>query len=113
MTAYTMKAEQLVRRAVIDYLRKRGHIVYPHDTRARMMKNGMFAKFNPYYATAGEADLQVFPKSAPLSPVWIELKKPGKHKLDPDQILQRSITVGMGHEFIVVDGIDDCIKYGL
>jgi hypothetical protein len=113
MTSYTMKAEQLVRRAVVDYLRKRGHTVYPHDTRARMMKNGMFAKFNPYYATKGEADLQVFPKSSPISPIWIELKRPGKHKLDPDQVLQRAKVIELGHEYIVVDGIEDCKKYGL
>jgi len=65
------------------------------------------------YATAGEADLQVFPKSSPLSPVWIELKKPGKHKLDPDQVLQRAKVIDMGHEYLIVDGIQDCIDYGL
>jgi hypothetical protein len=65
------------------------------------------------YATAGEADILCFAKSSPISPIWIELKKPGKHRLDPDQALQRKMVQSMGHEYLVADGVQDCIDFGL
>lgn len=108
--------DDIVRPAVLKYLRKRGHIVFPHRTQAPLVTRGgktFRGKFNPNYATAGEADLLVFAKSSPISPIWIELKKPGKRTIDPDQGIFRRRVQEMGHEYIVVQGEEDLISFGL
>lgn len=104
--------ERNVRKEVIEYLRKRGHTVFPHDTKARLTSHGTFAAFSPLYATAGEADIECFHHTSPASPVWIELKKPGKRTVDPDQGIFRRQVQELGHEYCVVQSVEDLVKLG-
>lgn len=106
-----------VRPEVIDYLRSRGHTVFPHETKAGLTVRGgkVFYKQDPdgYFRTIGESDLLVFSKSSPISPIWMELKKPGKRKIDPAQVIFRDIARDMGHEYVVVNCVQDCKDLGL
>lgn len=111
--ASTLKPEQKVRKEVLAYLRKQGHAVFPIDTRSRVTTQGIYATFNPDYGTKGCADLLVFDKTSPISPLWMELKKQGKRKIDPDQVLFREKVLSLGHEYVVVNSVEDCRKLGL
>jgi len=104
--------EQKTRKEVLKYLRDKGHAVFPIDTRARTNARGMFVAFNPDYATKGCADLLVFHKTSPISPVWMELKKKGKRRIDPDQVLFRDRVQLLGHEYVVVQGKEDLVSLG-
>lgn len=109
----TLKHEQKVRKEVLAYLRKQGHAVFPIDTRSRVTTRGIYATFNPDYGTKGCADLLVFDKTSPISPLWIELKKPGKRKIDKDQVVFREKVLALAHEYVVVNSVEDCKKLGL
>jgi hypothetical protein len=55
----------------------------------------------------------VFSKSSPISPIWMELKEPGERKIDHNQKIFRAIVQDMGHEYVVVNCVQDCIDLGL
>ena len=108
--------EQKTREEVLKYLKKRGHWVLPHRTEAPLIKTRaglMRGSFNERYATEGEADLLVFAKDCPTFPIWIELKKKGKRKIDPKQVEFRERAKCMGHEYYAVNCEQDCIDMGL
>ena len=109
--------DNIVRPAVIDYLRKRGHTVLPHETKASLVKRGGKVFYLPdpngYFRTPGESDLLVFSKSSLISPIWMELKEPGERKIDPKQKVFREIVKDMGHEYVVVNCVQDCVDLGL
>jgi len=106
--------EQLVRQAILKYLRHNGHLVLPHRTTAAYdPRRGQYLQMNTDYGTPGESDLLVFAKSSPISPIWIELKKPGKRRLDPNQILFKELVTEWGHEFLVVNCVEDLTAVGL
>ena len=109
-----MTPEAKVRKQVITYLRKRGHWVLPHRTEAGINpRTGDRLAFNENYATRGEADLLVFSKSSPISPLWLELKRKGKRKIDPAQMVFKTIAEEMGHEYAVVNCVQDLVDLGL
>jgi len=109
-----LKPEEIPRWETIRYLRERGHWVLPHSTKASYSpKLGRFIKLSLNYGTPGEADLLVFPKDCPTSPVWIELKKKGKRAIDTDQIDFRKRAWIEGHEYYAVNDWKDCVKLGL
>lgn len=108
--------DNIVRPAVIEYLTDRGHWVLPHRTEGKLVTRGgktFYQELGKLWGTVGEADLLVFAKSSPISPIWMELKKPGKHKIDPKQVEFRERAFLWGHEYVVVDGVEDCKKLGL
>ena len=108
--------DKIVRPAVIDYLRDKGHWVVPHETKARLRSAGgkIFHEKDEkgYFRTPGESDLLVFHKDNPAFPIWIELKKPGKHKIDPKQGVFKKRAECMGHESYAVNCVQDCIDLG-
>lgn len=107
-----LQPEQKTRKEVLAYLRKRGHHVFPIDTRARTNARGMYVTFNADYGTKGCADLLTFHKSSPISPVWMELKRAGKTRIDADQILFRDRVRLLGHEYAVVNSEKDLVDLG-
>jgi len=105
--------EQKVRKECITYLRAKGHLVLPHTTTASYLPSkGIYASFNTNYGTKGESDILVFHKQCPAFPIWIELKKKGKRKIDPDQVLFKKQVQEWGHEYLVVNCQKDLILHG-
>lgn len=104
--------EQKTRKEVLKYLRDKGHAVFPIDTRSRVTSRGTYATFNPDYGTKGCADLLCFHKTSTISPVWVELKRKGKRKIDSDQVIFREYVQLLGHEYIVVQGKEDLVAQG-
>lgn len=104
-----------VRPEVIQYLRKNGHLVFPHRTEGKLVTRGgktFFQKLSTLHGTVGESDLLVFHTSSPISPVWMELKRPGKRTIDKDQVTFRTLVQSWGHEYVVVNSVEDCKKLG-
>ena len=106
--------EGKVKKAVMDYLWAKGHGCYPHKTVATYdAKIGCYRELSQYAATVGESDLLVFDKNDSTMPIWCELKKPGKRKIDPDQVIFKKQVEDMGHTYIIVNCLEDLYKLGL
>jgi hypothetical protein len=102
--------EDIIKTEVFEYLEARGHEVFPHKTSATYdPKLGMYRQISYRSATVGEADLLVFHFENPCFPIWIEMKTL-KGQERAAQIRFKERVIGLGHEYHIVKGIDDCIK---
>ena len=102
--------EGRVKRAVVDYLTKRGHWVLSHNTMGVYDPRTGGYRTSPYL-TRGESDLMVLPKGR-LEFMFIELKA-ARGRLSPDQCLFREKVRSHALEYEVVRSVDDCIAIGL
>jgi hypothetical protein len=107
------KPEQITRIETMRYLWEQKHFVLPHRTTAPFVQNVGYVQFNRYYATQGEPDLLVFAHHTPMLPIWIELKKKNKKKIDPLQVVFRHRVLALGHRHIIVSHWTDCVREGL